>query len=476
MKILHVGWGFYPICSGGYIEHVEDLMQAQIESGHEVFYFCSGRKYLWRRTPGLMRWRRHQLTLFEIINSPISDLPRRGVLNFEWEMNEPAIEGFFRKVLESVKPDIVHFQHLIGLPSSLIEISKDEYRLPTVMTLQDYFAICPNVKLFDASRKFCEGPGSGEKCIGCYPEIHQFKWHQKMGALLGSLHFLSSCEWLEEILCKIVCLPLFGVRQRNAKLLKNSDIPAPVAMGLKEVFRKRYELNVKRLERIDRLIVVSKSEEEICQKHFKNQARIVPIPLTVRHLESIQSRAMEEVPVPVRFATLNGCSSTAKGSLLILRTLEILHGRGVGAKFEMHIFGSLADEVIPKISFFNNAIYHGKYHVNELNKLLEPISVGIIPSIWEEIYGYVGLEFLAKGIPVIGNHVGGLPEYIIPDRTGWLNDSNSPEGLADIMARIIENPQQVLELNKKVISQRDVLIKKMPRLVQEIDTVYHSIH
>ncbi|GAH32542.1 unnamed protein product, partial [marine sediment metagenome] len=41
--------------------------------------------------------------------------------------------------------------------------------------------------------------------------------------------------------------------------------------------------------------------------------------------------------------------------------------------------------------------------MKNLNYILEKADVGIIPSIWEEAYGLVGIELLAKGIPVIGN-------------------------------------------------------------------------
>lgn len=40
-------------------------------------------------------------------------------------------------------------------------------------------------------------------------------------------------------------------------------------------------------------------------------------------------------------------------------------------------------------------------------------------------YGYAGVKFLAKGIPVIANALGEMPEYTRPRVTGWLNRSCS---------------------------------------------------
>jgi glycosyltransferase involved in cell wall biosynthesis len=76
------------------------------------------------------------------------------------------------------------------------------------------------------------------------------------------------------------------------------------------------------------------------------------------------------------------------------------------------------------------------------------VHVGIVPSLCEEVYGYVGIEFLANGIPVIGNRRGGIPDYVISGKTGWVNESCTAEELADIMAAVIEDPRSVLPLNK----------------------------
>lgn len=41
----------------------------------------------------------------------------------------------------------------------------------------------------------------------------------------------------------------------------------------------------------------------------------------------------------------------------------------------------------------------GPYRPEELDGLLDEVDVGIMPSIWEEAYGFAGVEFLAKGSP-----------------------------------------------------------------------------
>ncbi len=79
--------------------------------------------------------------------------------------------------------------------------------------------------------------------------------------------------------------------------------------------------------------------------------------------------------------------------------------------------------------------------MSELDSVLDDVDVGIVPSIWEEAYGFVGPEFLAKGIPVIANAIGGMPEYTRDGETGWLNRSCSALELARIMGDISRKPR-----------------------------------
>jgi glycosyltransferase involved in cell wall biosynthesis len=117
----------------------------------------------------------------------------------------------------------------------------------------------------------------------------------------------------------------------------------------------------------------------------------------------------------------------------------------------------------------------GPFSDSELDSVLEEVDVGIVPSVWEEAYGFVGPEFLAKGIPVIGNAIGGMPDYTRDGETGWLNRSCSAPELARIMGKIVESPEQAAQLNKQILAERSRIIKPMARHGDEIDAVYREL-
>ena len=114
----------------------------------------------------------------------------------------------------------------------------------------------------------------------------------------------------------------------------------------------------------------------------------------------------------------------------------------------------------------------GSFAPSGLGTLLDEVDVGIMPSIWEEAYGYAGVEFLAKGIPVIANAIGGMTDYTREGETGWLNRSCAAAELARIIGDIVERPEQVAELNAKLLADRGSIVKSLARHVEEMDALY----
>ena len=138
------------------------------------------------------------------------------------------------------------------------------------------------------------------------------------------------------------------------------------------------------------------------------------------------------------------------------------------------MFGFAHRDVVPVLDRLG-ATVEGAYYPGDLDRLLDDVDVGIVPSTWQEVFGFVGPELLAKGIPVIGNDRGGISQYVLDGRSGWLNRSASGEELGDIMAAVIRDPQQVLDRHRWVIEHRGELVKTIAGHVDELDEVYAGL-
>lgn len=373
------------------------------------------------------------------------------------ELSEEYTENFFREVLNKIKPDIIHIQELAGLPSSLIDIIKDEYSIPLVMTLHDFFLLCPTLNLFNSNYENCFKNQIGEECVKCcvnaYSSILKYQIH----------------SWINNKLLKKLHFDLFS----NFKVKKNRNKSNTYnnLINKSSLYQRRRDVNIKRLEKIDLLIAQSYRVEEIYRKFLKSD-NLITLHSTVKHLDLINPKKLK-VKYPIRFATLSGCYSIKKGSKLIFETIQILNKRGISNLFELHIWGEL-DYNIKSIVNFSNIYSHGSYNINQLDQILGNVDVGIIPSTLEEAYGYTGIEFLAKGIPIIGNKKGGIVDYTHNNSTGWVNETASAEELADLIEHIIKNPDEIVELNRKILNNKE-LIKSMDAHFKEIKNIYHQV-
>ncbi len=63
--------------------------------------------------------------------------------------------------------------------------------------------------------------------------------------------------------------------------------------------------------------------------------------------------------------------------------------------------------------------FYGKLNKENVYKLYQISDIGIIPSLYEEL-GYVAIEMLMHGIPIIANNTGGLRDIIKDSETGVL--------------------------------------------------------
>ncbi|RMH46885.1 MAG: glycosyltransferase [Gammaproteobacteria bacterium] len=439
MNILHVGWGFIPWRSGGLATYAHDLMDYQAEQGWRVDYFCAGRHYPFGRPSTLKEWHRGKIRVHEIINSPILHGGDRGTLRPDLELTEAETEKMFIQTVEKVKPDILHIHELAGLPSSLIDLAKERFGLPILMTLADYFLLCPTLKLFDVSGHLCMSVDLASDCLQCCAGAPKSRRVSELRTLTYRLKPY------------VLKLPE-SIRLFIAKSLHVTERRAEVT-GKNRAFVQRRKTNLERLEKIDVLVARSARVAQLYQQHLGDKKRIEVLNPTLRHIDQIKPSVRKHTSRPIRFVTLNGLASVAKGGEVLLRAVELLSERGYGEQFELIVFGGCSAVFRGRLDRLKNVNYRGPYRAADLDHLLEGMDVGVVPSVWEEVFGYVGPEMLAKGIPVIGNAVGGITEYVIEGQTGWLNRSSTAEELAGIMAGLIDNPDRVTAVHAAIVHQ-----------------------
>lgn len=486
MRILHVGYGYRPWLVTGLIIHVEAVMDGQASQGDDVAYFFSGRQLPYFRRPFVHRWRRRGVEMLELVNSSLVVGRHRGTLAPDQDLDHPASEALFFEALQRFAPELVHVHDLGGLPSSILEIARG-HGVPTVMTLHDYHPLCPTVKLYDAHDRICLRPDPGAMCAVCCADAPVDNHDDLAGTLIyGRRRLRAAIPGLDSALRRPAAegLAAAGIRliERGAGLAPRRSPQAPGAQALAKPprasaddYQRRREVNLARLNRTGALISYSNRAAEIYRQLGVGRPPIHVIAFNPPHIASLQPKRPRVTGQPMRFVVLNAAQSTQKGAELIAGALSILSERGLNDRFRLSVHGSVAEHVLPALAAHPSVELHGDYTTEELDRLLEHGDVGLLPSVWEEVYGYVGLEFLAKGIPVIGNAIGAIPEYVRPGQTGWLNHSGSADELAELMVGAIEHPEEVERLGETALELRGELIKPFASALARLGGVYGEL-
>lgn len=482
MRILHVGWGFSPWRSGGLIQYAEDLMAAQVRSGHEVAYFFSGRHYPRLSGPRLKRWRRDGVAMYEVINSSIVSGLELGTSDPEGELDEPRVEAGFARVLAEFDPDVVHIQELLCLPSALVDVARGA-GVGTVMTLQDYFPLCPTLRLIDADGAICTRLDVGGDCVARNVDAPTSATPFIVDTLKFEVRRLRDTFHVSPRVNFGVINPL--MRRFYDWALRNTEPPfdpsrdrppsAPENPRLAAAFQRRRDVNVKRLGRVDRLVAQSERVAEIYRDRGVSNDSLASLRLTLPHIEQLRPRVLAEPPVPITFATLGGCASPTKGSQVVVDALEALRERGLEGRFRLHVWGFVHESARDCLAGYDGAETLGPYGRDSLDAVLDAVDVGLMPSMWEEAFGYTGVEMLAKGVPLVANALGGMVEYAIEGESAWLNRSCTGGGLADLMAMLIADPALVLAMHKRILAARDRHVLPWSTHLADIEALYADV-
>ena len=105
------------------------------------------------------------------------------------------------------------------------------------------------------------------------------------------------------------------------------------------------------------------------------------------------------------------------------------------------------DEVI---KYANNKKY-GRYYFlglrHDVQNLYGDFTLTVHPSHSENVGGAV--ESLFCQSPTIASNVGGFPDLVIPNKTGWLVPSKNPQALAEQIMAALNSPEQQQKFSKQ---------------------------
>lgn len=468
MRILHVSHEFPPYEFAGTAIYTFNIVKALSER-HDVFVFA--------------RLEDKSVEPYKIIDEQRSTYRVRLLSRPSLEWNpldrsyfDEESERLFLQYVDEVQPDIVHFQHLLGISHSIIARVK-ERGIGVIVTLHDFWMMCPmGQRMCYTDRSLCEEIVF-EKCGPCvfgdnwswtepeapeiefeptYSDFFQDRYRNTAGqfarkpmavAHAAARTFFHTLGFRQEL-----ALPdekrsehPFAVRMRRMKgALSHADLVITPSAFLRDEFIRLFDVPP------DRII------------HSLNGMKFDHV---VAH-----PRTDSDV---LRFGFVGSIIPT-KGVHVLVDAAKKLAGK---KGFRVDIHGApnrwtveYEKELHESAEGHDHIVFHGRFDNKKIGQVLAGVDVLVVPSIWYENAPLTLNEAAMTKTPVIASDRGGMLEFVRDNRYGKTFELGNSDDLARLMEHLIDHPEEIPSL-----AENDVFIKPVADNAAELERYYTDV-
>lgn len=444
MRILLVNKYFYR--KGGAETYFFALAEGLKALGHEVAFFSMKHP---NNEPSY--WSKYFVSEKDYVGdiSAFKKVQEASMLIYSFEAKRK-----FEALLEEFKPDIIHMNNVHRqLTLSILDAPYlKKHRVPVVYTAHDYILLCPAYTMVN---------GRGETCDACLDK-----------------HFMHAT--------KNVCVK--GSRAKSALATMEAE------------FLKLHHS----YDKIDLIIAPSQfMKSKLDEGGFAGKTVAMQNFLTDSQMEMgarvANTHKFEDAQAGARpYFLFFGRLSKEKGILTLVKAFLQAAGLGKGAGSETGT-GAGHNEVLPDTwdlrivgdgpereaieqliaSAGPQAVSRihllGYKNGEDLQREVGNARFSVLSSEWRENMPYSGLESLAAKTPVIGAQIGGIPELVVEDETGFAFESGNVSDLTDALIKashVGENDYQIMQQAcAKYVNERC----KQSQYVRQLEDSYRRI-
>jgi GT2 family glycosyltransferase len=357
---------------------------------------------------------------------------------FEDSYRNRAIATAAARVIDEYRPEVAHIHHLTNLSTMVVDALATR-RIPSIVTLHDYWFMCHRGQLLDTELRPCNGPDPADcgRCLG-------------PAAGAGALTFAAARA------ARVLVRPVVLARAvRTAAGFFASAAAAPDAASPQAVMRLGHMRDV--CAKVSHFIAPS--------EYLRDRFVEFGIPST---RITLSRYGFDHTP-------FRGLSRTSGdrlrigffGSLMVSKAPHVL----------LDALGRLPPGRVSVDLFGGHAVYHGddSYKARLTSRLPQSgvrfrgaiphkrvaaafasIDLLVVPSIWPENSPLVIQEAFLAGVPVVASRIGGIPEAVVDGVNGLLVRPDDPDDLARALRRFLDEPGLLDALRQRIPSVRSI--------------------
>jgi L-malate glycosyltransferase len=106
------------------------------------------------------------------------------------------------------------------------------------------------------------------------------------------------------------------------------------------------------------------------------------------------------------------------------------------------------ENLAAELGIKENVIFSGKISAEDLPYYYALSDIVVVPSL-QEAFGLVVSEAMASGKPVIGSNVGGIPDQIVDEQSGFLIEPKNPSKIAQKIRWLLTHQEQAKKMGIK---------------------------
>lgn len=366
-----------------------------------------------------------------------------------WEFWNPQLGEWFGRFLEERRPDLVHLQGGYLLTGSVAEAAQAA-GFPTILTLHDFWFLCPRIHLQRPNGMLCEVPEDPAECAWCLltekrryrlPDQATRGWTGRFARTVRQ--FPALAHWI-------------GWQDRV------------------EAIRERREQLRQVLLEMDLLI----SPSRFLERMFIRRGNVAPdrFYYSPYGLDDMWAHPPTRPDSPndrLRIGYI-GQIAPHKGVHVLLKAIRQL-GNADG-RWELHIYGDTARfpqyaEHLRRLAGEHPRIrFEGRVENRRIPAVLTDLDVLVVPSIWYENAPLTIMEAHAAGVPVVASDLGGMTELVRHEQDGLRFRPGDEGDLARQIRRLLDEPDLLARL-RQGIGQ----VRRIRDEVTELLTVYRQI-
>jgi len=284
----------------------------------------------------------------------------------EWErIYDPLVYHAVYREVEDIRPDLVHIHNVSGASLAPFLVCR-RLSIPVVLTLHDYWMLCPNNMLLKGDRSLCDPAASSFWCRECYRRYDfwgniPFRRQIIRWFVRDVRRFISPSQYLVDLHARA------GYDAARFRVLKSgvdlSLFQAPTSLTVRQA---------------------------IGENAMYNTALFAGHIVQIKGLEVLA----DALPLMNRY---------------IPNFRLLVAGRGEQGFVER--LAQLAPSAVR---------YLGKLPFYELRSVYAASKLTLVPSIWPDNSPIVIYESLLMGTPALASRIGGIPELIQEGETGYL--------------------------------------------------------